>query len=200
MKKNVFCIMILAAVVIAMSGCGTPNTTGTARTAIERLVLSTAADRVVKELEINKVLAGKKVFLDTSRFEGTDKAYAIQAISEKLASGGAYMIEDKSKAEIIVKARAGALETDHSTFLFGIPAIPIPVAGSGTLTTPEIALFKKAKQTGTAKIALAAYSRDGRLLAATGPKHGQSYFTRWTLLIWINFDCSDVPVADDTLY
>lgn len=190
----------MAAVVIAISGCGTPTATNTARTAIERLVLSTAADRVVNELGINKVLAEKTVFLDASQFEGTDKAYAIQAIREKLASGGAYIIEDKSKAEIIVLARAGALETDHSRFFFGIPAIPIPIPGSVTLTTPELALIKKVKQTGTAKIALAAYSRSGRLLAATGPKHGQSYFTRWTLLFWINFDYCDVPVADDTLY
>lgn len=192
--------MIVVLTVAGMvCGCGSPEMTNTGRTGIERLVVSSAADKAVDLMDL-KALAGKKVFLDTTQFEGTEKAYAIAEIRDHLGAAGALLVSDRDKADAIVEARAGALETDNSTSLIGIPAIPIPIPGAATLTTPEIALFKKVKQVGTAKIALNVLAPDGKQLMTTGHKHGSSYFTRWTILFWFNFDHSDIPEAKATKY
>ena len=197
MKQAAAMIAVLAAV--AVGGCGLPAMTNTARTGVERLVVTSAADKAIEPMNL-KALSGKKVFLDTTQFEGTEKAYAIAEIRDRLGRAGALLAADKAKADAIVEARAGAMETDSSTSLFGIPAIPIPIPGVGTLATPEIALFKKVKQVGTAKIALNVLAPDGKQLMTTGHKHGTSYFTRWTILIWITFEGSDIPEAKATWY
>lgn len=192
--------VVIAFLAAMAAGCsGLPEMTNTARTGIERLVVTSAVDRAVETMDL-KALSGKEVFLDATQFEGTDKAYAIAEIRDQLGRAGARLVATSAKAHAIAEARAGALETDCSTAMFGIPAVPIPVPGVGTLTTPEFALFKKVKQIGTAKIALNVLTRDGRQLMTTGHSHGSSFFTRWTLLIWITFDHSDIPEAKATSY
>ena len=198
MRLTGIMVVLLTTGMMAL-GCGSPRMTDTARTGIERLVVSTAAERAVEPMNF-KALAGKTVFVDVSQLEGTEKAYALNEIREHLGRAGALMAADKAKADAVAEVRAGALETDSSVFLFGIPAIPIPVPGAGTLTTPELALFKKAKQTGTAKIAINVLDAEGKQLLTTGRKHGASFFTRWTLLILVNFETTDIPEAKVTWY
>ena len=50
MKRAVVMIMVLA-VAGLVSGCGTPNMTNTKRTGIERLVISSAAERAIEKIE-----------------------------------------------------------------------------------------------------------------------------------------------------
>ena len=197
MKEVVFAGLLTA---WAACGCGAPRQSDTARTAVERLLLSTAADRAAKALNV-EVLDGKKVFLDVSHFEANDKAYAIGAIRDQLGGQGVLLVNDAKEAEVVAEVRAGALDTDSSTSFIGLPSIPIVVPGAGTITTPELALFKKSRQYGTAKIALNALdSKSGRQIYSTAPQRGQSFFTRWTFLLFITFHTTDIQEVKWTSY
>ena len=198
MAKRIVIVIALGGLLVP--GCANPRQTDTPRTGVERLLISTAADRSIEAMDVGP-LAGSKVFLDDSRFDGTDKAYAVDAIRDKLGKGGVALVDDKGKAEIVVEIRAGALDIDSSNSFLGLPAIPIIIPGAGTMSTPEVALYKKAKQLGTAKLALHARSLDsGEQVHRTDAKHGLATFTRWTILIWFTFNTTDIPESKKTWY
>ena len=100
--------------IVVLGGCmGSPRVTDPARTAIEQLLLSTAAERALIGVDL-KALEGKKVFLDASGFEGTDKAYAIGQIKLLLGKQGALFVEDRKQAEAVAEITSGALSIDRS--------------------------------------------------------------------------------------
>jgi hypothetical protein len=169
-----------------------PRTSAPARTATEQLLLSTAADRTVKQMDLS-TLKGRKVLLDATNFDGTDKAYAIGALAARLNQQGALLVEDKKEAEAIAAIRAGALSIDGGNFLIGIPTMALPTPFGITLQLPEIALFKKVAQIGIAKFALdAREAASGKHVLSAGPLSGSSYYSLWTIL-FVTFDTTDIP-------
>ena len=180
--------------IVVLGGCmGTPRVTDPARTAIEQLLLSTAAERALIGVDL-KVLEGKKVFLDASGFEGTDKAYAIGQIKILLGKQGALFVEDKKQAEVVVEVTSGALSVDRSDSLFGIPPIPVPVPNVGTFETPEVAMFKTIKQTGVAKFAMNVYEpATGKQVLAIGPTSGTTYHNFHRMFFLFKFYRTDLP-------
>lgn len=109
------------------AGCTTVKTTDPARTATEQLLLSTAVDHALKSLNL-MVFANRKVFLDTTYFDGYDSKYAIGTIRDALSRAGALLEDNATNSEIVMEARSGALSTDNSTYLLGIPSIAVPIA------------------------------------------------------------------------
>jgi len=192
--------LLRAALLVAMAlacGCMSARTTDTARTAVEQLLLSTAADRAVKELDVD-VLDGRKVFLDVSNVEAYDKGYVIDAIRDRLGRQGALFVDDAAKADVVVEARVGALAIDRSDTLFGMPALEIPVPFAGQVKSPEMALIKKISQEATAKIALHGRSREtGKQALSTTPQAGTAYYNRWWIL-FIAFKTTDIPEKQTT--
>lgn len=177
---------------IAMCGCVDTRTTDTARSAVEQLLLSTAADRAVADADLSS-LKGTTAYVDTTHFEATDKGYVIVALRDSLGATGALLAPDQKAAEAVVEVGSGALALDRSDFLFGIPSIPIPIPGIGMFKTPEISLFKTISQKGVAKLRLfAREQKSGKQLLSTGPKAGRSYYTRWQILL-VSFKTTDVP-------
>ena len=180
-----------AAAVCLASGCANWEETHTERSAVELMLLSTAARNAAAKLKLD-ALEGRKVSVDAANFKSTDREYALSCIRERLLKAGA-LLTSSYNAEVIVEARSGALNNDHDYVMIGIPAIPIGIPGLGNTETPEVALWGMMSQTGWATLALAAYEKDsGRLIADTSA-FGTAYYNRYTLLFLITWPTSDIP-------
>jgi len=149
--------------VATLSGCGTTRSSDTMRTATEQLLISDAIDRAVQTVDFHP-LAGQSVYLDDSRLKDVvDKEYLVSTLRQHLLASGCALKDVREEADFIVEARAGAVGTDRSDLLFGVPSMnvpqimplqPIPAA------IPEIPIAKRRDQRGIAKIAVFAYHRE----------------------------------------
>ncbi len=165
------------------------------RSAVEQLLLSTAADRSMQGVDFAAYFGGKKVFVDASYFDSYDKLYALGTLRDELSTHGALLVATAKEAEIVIEPRSGALSTDSSASLIGIPSLPLPVPVSGSaLMTPEVALFKSEKQFATAKIALLAYDAQSRRhLYSSGPLVGRAHQHYYSFLLIVKLTRSDIP-------
>ena len=181
----------LACCVAATCGCATSSFSDTKRTGVEQLLLSTAADRAVAEMSFT-ALSGRNVMLDVAQLEAEDKGYVVNALRARLLEEGARLVPFPEEADVIVEAGSGAMATDSSSSLIGIPAIPI-VIFSTTTQTPELPLFKSVYQVGTAKLHLHAHdARTGEHILSVGPALGRAYYNRYTILV-VLFRRTDIP-------
>lgn len=174
------------------TGCTTWEISTTPRTAIEQLLLSTAADRCLNQ---SRLAAGnRKVFLDTQYLEAFDKQYLISMVREKLGSRG-LLVDKADEADIVVEIRSGGLAIDKSDFLFGLPALPLPITlanGGPVIKTPELSLIKMTSRRSRAKVAMFATDvKTRKQLGATGTLYGEAHYTDW-ILFFIPFTHSDI--------
>lgn len=135
--------------------------TNPVRSATEQLLLSTAADRAMKSVDLT-MFAGKRVYVDGTYFDSYDAKNALGTVRDALNSAGALLAPTATNAEYVVEARSGALSIDYDQTLIGLPSTGVPIPLAGTFTIPEVALYKTQKQLSTAKIALLAYGVCGR--------------------------------------
>jgi hypothetical protein len=183
---------ILALITFLLGGCETNRTTNPARSATEELLLSTAVDHALKSTDFTP-FANRKVFLDTNYFDSYDFKYAIGTIRDALSRAGVILEADATNSDIIMEARSGALSTDNSSWLLGIPSIGLPIPLAGPLQTPELAFYKSEKQFSTAKIALLAFARESKShIYSSGPLDGKSYDNHYKLL-FVSWISTDVP-------
>lgn len=186
-------------VIFAVAACTTQTVSNPPRTATEQLLISTAADRAAAQLAL-PVAKGTVVFIDASNFDGTDNKYAISAIREVLLQRGAFLIDDKKMAAVIIELRSGALSTDNDQFLIGVPQFNLPVPfASSPIAFPEIALYGSADQKGVAKFAVFGYdAKTGALVSPPqGPQYGFSHNIKKTLLIFFSWTDNDTLPDDD---
>lgn len=154
--RPVVALSILVAA--AATGCGTTSWSDTKRTATEQLLVSDAIERAIMKIDMSP-LAGHRVFLDTTSLNAVDdKDYLTSTVRQHLLGSGGVLAEKREDAEIVLEARAGAIGTDRTSVLVGVPATSVEFAGSGTII-PELALFKRSDQRAVAKINLFAYRR-----------------------------------------
>jgi hypothetical protein len=189
------------AAIFALSGCATDRLTEPSQTATEQLLISTAVDHAV--IQLNPTIpAGTKVFVDAQFVDSApgDAAlyskYAIASIRDLLLRRGIRLTDDRKGADMVAELRTGGQSIDHHNFLFGIPAIPVPIPLAGTIETPKLALFERDKQTGIAKLAITAYDKNGALTTSTGPVYGFSERTSFTLLLAFSWQHSDLLPKD----
>jgi len=184
--------LALTAVILCSltAGCTTVRETAPERTATEQLLLSTAVDRAVRSLDLD-LPEGTRIYINERYFEAFDEAYALGAIRDALLRNGYKLVTQRSRAEVVVEPRAGALSTDKRRRFVGLPSFAVPIPLAGQLETPEIALFKSERQHGVAKIAVTGYdAQSGALQDATGPLYGDARHTRWLVLVvgWTTSD------------
>jgi hypothetical protein len=194
-RKNLFSIgAFLVSASFLLGGCTTNKTTDTVRSATEQLLLSTATDHALQSANF-AAFANRKVFLDITYFDSYDSKYAVGTIRDALSRSGAILEDNATNSDIIIEARSGALATDNSQSLFGLPSLGIPVPLAGALQTPEIAFYKADKQRSKAKIALLAFARESREhVYSSGPLDGKSYdkHFRFLFVAWIHTDIPEV--------
>jgi hypothetical protein len=180
-----------------LGGCVTNNTTNPPRSAMEQLLLSTAADHALQSANL-MAFANQRVFLDTTYFDSYDSKYVIGTIRDALSRAGAFLENNVTNSDIIVEARSGALSIDNSDLLFGVPNMALPVPPAGALAIPELAFYKSGKQFSTAKIALLAFAKESRAhVYSSGPLDGKSYDKHFKLL-FISWIRTDIPEKQKT--
>jgi hypothetical protein len=154
--------VILTVAALALGGCGTTRSTDTNRTATEQLLVSDAIDRAVQQMNL-KTLAGQTVFLDESKVaDVVDKNYLVSTLRQSLLANNCQLREKRDDADFVVEIRAGAVGTDRSDLLFGLPSMnvpQIPVVQPVPAVIPEIPIAKRKDQRGVAKLAIFAYHR-----------------------------------------
>ena len=170
----------LAILLAMLVGCGTTRMSDSKRTATEQLLVSQAIDRAVMRVDV-RPLAGRKVFLETAFMDDVDDGkYLESALRHQLMASGCLLAKDRDSSEVVVEARAGAVGTDRSSVLLGIPATSVTLKGNET-STPELVLAKRSEQRGVAKLSVYAYEREsGQPIWQSGEEHVASHARdRW---------------------
>lgn len=191
--SHILIIVVFGIVLGATSGCVKYRSSEPKRTATEQLLLSTAADHALENINVS-LLEGRTVFLNTTYFDAIDKEYVIGSIRDLFFSSGAPVVDDLDEAEVVVEVRSGAFSIDGADTLTGMPTLPFPVPFAGVIQTPEIPLYKAERQKSIAKFALVAYERDsGKHVTSTGPTIGTAYDNHYQILGLIKFNLTDIP-------
>jgi len=182
MKNKSLALLASALPLLLLCGCYTAKMSEPPRTALEQLVLSKSSDLAMDGVDLSWV-RGKKIYVEDKYFDSYDKLYAIGLIRQHLNEAGGMLMKTDDKADLIVEIRSGGLGMDTSETLFGLAALTIPVPLSGSLQTPELALYKNTKANGIAKFALFAYARDtGEFVHSVGPVSGYARFHLYKLV------------------
>lgn len=174
-------------------GCLQTRVSEPPRTAVEQLLISTAADRSLQRVEWH-MFDGKRVLVDTNYFDSYDRPYVLGSIRNLLSIHGALLATNVGDAEIIIEPRSGALSTDSSSSLLGMPSLPVPIPLAGTFESPELALLKTDKLFSTAKIALFAYDQKSRKhVYSSGPLVGKASHKYYKFLGYLSLTRTDLP-------
>jgi hypothetical protein len=135
---------------LATVGCGTLRETLTARSALEQLLISTAADRAIDSLPLTP-LQHHDIFVETANLECYDKPYVNQRVRQAVLRAGGRLVPARDKADLILEVACGGLAVDRGDSLLGLPQLNLPIPLAGSLETPELAVFKKIYYNGRAK-------------------------------------------------
>ncbi len=176
--------IITGIILTCLSGCVSRTFTNTQRAAIEQLLLSGAVDNALEKLDIPQV-ADKKVYLDFTNLKCYDIEYVKSAVRARFAQMNAQLVNDTNQADYTAEIASGALGTEYKSFLFGIPAIPVP--GMST-PLPELALARSVEQSGIAKLLVSIYA-DGKGIVS-GHYYGKVE-RRETFVLWMRSQPKD---------
>ena len=183
----------IAAFLTVGTGCIKFRVSDPKRTATEQLLLSTAADHAVMQIDVS-MIAGRKAFLNTTYFDAYDKEYIIGSFRDLFLSSGVLLVDTAAEAEVVVEARSGAFSIDAADTLTGVPTLPFPVPFAGVVQTPEVSLYKSERHKSIAKFALVAYERESRKhVTSIGPTVGTAYDNHYQFLGIIKFETTDIP-------
>ena len=172
------------------AGCITSKISSPEQTAVEQMLLSTAASRALTSLDYS-MFRDQKTFVDAQYLDSYRKEYVLGVLRDVLMVAGAHLVEDRENARLIVEPRSAALSLDERSALLGIPSMPVPLTGG--LVLPELALFKKTKQMALGSITVHGYDPDNEVPPFTlGPAIGRAYYSRWWFLFTISFRSTDV--------
>ena len=164
----------------------------------EQLLLSTAVDRALSELDTEAIgrLKGFKVYLSTTYLQTLDQEYLIGSLRDLLFSNGVLVVDEVEQAQMIVEARSGANSLDSAAVTLGIAedqAMPNPITGAA-IALPELALFKKQNNISITTVALVAYHADTREhIFSSGALLGGAYDRHYQFLGLFRLRFTDVP-------
>lgn len=143
----------IAVLVLVLSGCASIKTSDTARTGLEQLLISSAADQALGRVDFTPI-RGAKVFVEPKFLDCVDKNYILLALNQKLLANGCTLTEKADEAEVIVQVASGGVGTDKQELMFGVPSISLPPPAM--ISTPELPIYKRTKLMGTAKLRVVA--------------------------------------------
>lgn len=185
--KPPFAILIALTMMLPLAGCTLQRSTTTERTAVEQALLSSSAEEAISRLE-TPVGEDRTVFIDRSDFESVDQGHVLAALSEHFVDSGFRLVSDREQAQLVVQPRSLYGGIDDNEILVGIPELPIIVPGAGTLSIPELALFKMHTQRGRHGLASVVVKRkNGAMAFQQDPAFGDKFYKRWTILMFFNF-------------
>ncbi len=172
--------LILFAGLLMFSACTTTRMSHTSRTGMEQLLLSNAVDQALEKTPLPPV-DGQKVYLEEKYLDCVDKGYLVASVREKLLQAGAMLVGKPEDSVVTIEIRSGGIGTDNVDKFLGSPSIALP--GPLPVQLPEVRLYEKTSQFGTAKIALVAYqSATGKMLFDSGRQLARGDDSRWSVL------------------
>jgi len=177
-----------------LAGCGSMRETLPGRSAMEQLLMSTAADRAVASMPVED-FRGKAVFIDATNLDAYDRPYVIQRIRYALFMAGSRLVAERSEADVVLEAASGGLSVNRRDYLLGIPGvvIPVPLSG-GSLVTPELPIFKMILYRGKAKLLFCAVDpKSGEAAFELPFCYGKSMMNLWWFLIFGPQQWTDLP-------
>ena len=151
MKSLVLFLTLLGCV--AFLGCSTTRTTDTARTGMEQLLISNAVDQTMAKTALPDV-NGKTVYLEEKYLDSVDKGYIVGSMRRKLLNAGAMLVDEKEGSQVTIELCSGGVGTDNVESYIGMPGLTVPGL---PVELPEIRLYEKKSQFGTAKLNVVAY-------------------------------------------
>jgi len=177
-----------------LAGCGALRETLPARSAMEQLVLSTAADRAIEMMPTNQ-LTCRRVFLDTSNLDCFDKPYVVQRIEKAVLQHGGRLAVSREASDVVLGVASGGLSMDKRDYLLGMPSVPVPIPfASQPLVLPELAIFKTMSYKGKAKLLFTAVDPvTGGQLFEIPMCYGKSQDTYLWVLLFGPFQRTDLP-------
>lgn len=167
-------LVVCAGIAFAV-GCTSTNSSNTARTATEQMLISNAVDQSLSKVDF-QAFGGQKVFVEEKYLDCADKNYVASSVRHRVLMQGGQIAAKPEEADVIVEVRSGAVGTNSSNSFLGIPQIQIP----GMFATPEIKLINRVNQTGMAKIGLVAYdAKSHQVLGDGGMSLAKSADNNW---------------------
>lgn len=161
------------------SGCTTTRTSDTARTGMEQLLISNAVDQTLDKTALPQV-QGKKVYLDAQYLDSVDKGYIVGSLRQRLLSSGASLVDAKEGSDITVEVVSGGVGTDNVETYLGVPGLAIPGL---PIEVPEVRMYEKSSQFGTAKLGVVAYATEsGEMVFDGGRSLARADESRWSVM------------------
>jgi hypothetical protein len=186
-------IFLAVSIVLLGSGCTQTGLTKPTRSAVEQLLISTAADQALAKADWGFV-RGKNIFVDRSFYDSLDKDYVIGTIRDHVSLHGGLLVTNMDQAEYVLEPRSGALSIDSSSSVIGLPASSAPMPFAGAVSLPEVALFKSEKQYSIAKLAILVYERASKKhIASSGPLVGRANIKYYKFLGYIGYTKTTIP-------
>jgi hypothetical protein len=113
--------LALAALVLTQGCLGNIRNTTTPRTAQEQLLLTTAAERAIGQVDSSKWV-GRKVFLDVTPLpDKKDRGYVVAAFEQRVEEGGGKLVP-RERADIVIEVRSAALGCYDGKWIIYVPA------------------------------------------------------------------------------
>jgi hypothetical protein len=173
-------IWVMAVVGIVVCGCATMKESDTARTGIEQLLISSAADQALAKIDFQPI-ARAKVFLDPQYLDCVDKNYIVVALHQRLLNNGCTLVGKAEEADVVLEVASGGVGTDRNELFVGIPEIPLPPPSP--IAVPKLAFYTRTRAMGTAKLAIVAYDAKSKApLINTGYSLARADHKNWTVL------------------
>lgn len=186
-----------AALLLVLSGCADPKITNTGRNAIEQLLLTTAVDRSVSQLDF-RMLAKDKVRFDYSLLATqVDKNYVQAALEASVSAAGAIIALKPEEAKFVLRPVCATLATEDNKIMLGTPQLPVPIPDmSLSLVIPELPLFKRLNRIGVCKLQVEILdAATNKQLKLAGPVVSQSINTNW-VVCFVPFVTRDFEIGE----
>ena len=169
----------LALMIPFATGCTSTRTTDTARTGLEQLLISNAIDQTLDKTPLPPV-KGRKVFLEDKYLDSIDKGYLVGSLRQRLLGAGALLVDAKENSEVTLEVCSGGVGTDNTESFIGVPGLTVPGL---PIELPEVRMYEKKSQFGTAKISVVAYATEsGQMLYDSGRTLARADDSRWSIM------------------
>lgn len=143
--------LLLGVSALLVAGCATVKESDTARTGIEQLLISSALDESLDQVNLRQI-SGANVFLKTDYLDCVDKNYVIVGLHSRLLKSGCTLADKADDADVVLEVASGGVGTDRTELAVGTPEVPLGLMGS----VPKLTVFERKKAMGTAKLVVVA--------------------------------------------
>jgi len=183
--------MVACCLLVTAGGCATSQSSDTARTGVEQLLISSATDQALDKVNFEPIRHAK-VYVEAKYLDCVDKNYILVGLHQRLLRNGATLVDKAEDAQVILEIASGAVGTDRQDFFVGIPQIPLPPPSP--ISLPKLELFTRTRAMGTAKLTVVAYDAKTRApVVDSGTSLARSDYKQWHVLGTSPFVSGRVP-------